>query len=840
MINFLRPVAGLGNFVQLELKGGGQTVIRRTNLRDLGVVAGALLVLIQGGVGATVASAQNASTATASASRAETAADAPTADPQNERLDEVVVTSQLRKERLQDVPISVQVVNGQALTDNNVNSLVSLAESTPAVHVGGSAGRINEIAIRGLTGGNTQSFDQPVGIFTDGIYHGRSRVTTSTFLDLERVEILKGPQSTFFGNNAIAGAFNLVTRGAGNEFDAWTRALYGEDGQYALEGAVGGPVTDTFGVRVAATFNGMDGWLENVNTNEDQPAQKNIGGRLTFAFNPSDALDMTLKVSGSRNRDESGLLLQLAGCPAPAPFDPVIGFCAVALALDVPRGLDIDRNSVNDGQESNLDTRESVLTLNYASGGHTFTSVTGYQEYDYNLNLDADLTPLELLHIQAPEDYDQLSQEFRIVSAAGRPLEYLGGVYFQKGHLNFAQRFNYFLLDATIAGIPAFAGLVPYLPLGQQTRYSQTEESYAAFGSVTWNVTDRLKLTGGIRGSWVDKESTWKQFFATATQTYGGLVPLPDAVAPLGAALGQAFGLGQVGTRQGSRSDHAWMPSAKVQYRFNTDVMAYASYARGFLAGGFNGAGTLSDGNEPFDPEFVDAYEVGLKSEWLDGKLLLNVAVFHSDYKDLQVTVNQTTPTGAFINGVRNAAASVSEGVELETRWDIVESFRLTAAVSYLDAHYVRWDDAGPTQLETFCRSHVTNAYCIERFPNGLATLPRAGQQRPYAPKWSGSLAGSYVAHLPGDYRLITELSALYSANYYPNVLGIMDFGYTRYDARLTLETPGGHWSFDAIGKNLSDEIIPTVFAGQAGTNGSQTIQKEQPRNFAVQARYRW
>jgi outer membrane receptor protein involved in Fe transport len=760
--------------------------------------------------------------------------------PEVMELEEVVITAQLRKERLQEVPISVQVVSGESLAEENLNSLVSVAQTVPSVYVGGSAGRVNEIVIRGLGGGNTQAFDQPVGIFVDGVYHGRSRITTGTFLDLERVEILKGPQSTFFGNNAIAGAFNIVTRKPGKTSDGWIRALYGEDGQYALEGAGGGPVSDTFGIRGAVTFNGTDGWIENVNTGENQPEQDNVAGRLTFAFNPSDDLEAMLKVEGSRNQDASGLVLQLAGCPAPAPFVPAAGFCAAALGLGVPTGLDIDQNSVNDGQESNVDTAEGVFTVNYNRWGHVFTSITGYHEYQYNLNLDADLTPLSLLHIQAPEEYDQISQEFRIASPTGKTIEYLAGVYFQNDHLDFAQRFNYFFLNDTIASIPSFEDLVPYLPLGQETNYSQTEKSYAVFGSVTWNITDRLSLTGGLRGSWVEKDSLWNQFFATGTQDYGGQVPLPDDLQALASSL--PFGLGEAGTRTGSRSDDAVLPSARLQYKVDPDVMLYASYARGFLAGGFNGAGTGADGNEPYDPEYADAYEVGLKSEWFNRKVLLNVSLFRTEYTDLQVTISETTSGGGFINQTRNAAASVSQGVELETRWNVSDSVRLAAAVTYLDAHYESYPNAGLTQLQTFCRvDNPTDPYCVNRFPNGVGPVQDlSGAQQGRAPEWSGSVNGSYTLRLPGDYRLTTDLSAYYSDDFAYNIFDELDFGYTRYDGRLTFEPPGDHWAFDLIGKNLSDEVIPTVFAGQPATRGSQTIQKQQPRNFALQVRYQF
>ena len=182
--------------------------------------------------------------------------------------------------------------------------------------------RSNNLYIRGIGSGPNQSFDQSVAIFVDDIYHGRSRVTTATFLDLDRVEILKGPQSTFFGNNAIAGAFNILTRKPTDHLEGDARALVSPNGlsggQFALEGAIGGPITDTVGIRVAATFNGQQGWLENINTDYRVPRERNLAGRVTLTYSPSDIFDATLKVEGSRNRNRGGLFLQISNCP-PAP-----------------------------------------------------------------------------------------------------------------------------------------------------------------------------------------------------------------------------------------------------------------------------------------------------------------------------------------------------------------------------------------------------------------------------------------------------------------------------------------------------------------------------------------
>jgi iron complex outermembrane receptor protein len=738
-------------------------------------------------------------------------------------LEEILVTAQRRKEKLQDIPISAQVIGGQTLTDRDVNSLNDLSETVPSVHIGQN-GRSDSLFIRGIGSDENQSFDQSVGTFIDDIYHGRSRTSAATFLDLDRIEILKGPQSTFFGNNAIAGAFNIVTRKPGDQFEGSARALYGEAGQYVLEGAAGGPISDKIYVRAAATFNGMSGWMENVNLHRDVPKVDDMAGRITLLFKPSDDLNATFKIEGSRNRTTGPVPLQVANCPPAAPFTPA-GFCNLVIAQGLPTGLDNNKNADSAGQGIKLNTAEEVLTVNYQHWGHTFTSVSGYYNYDFNFNFDADGTPLSLANVQLPERYNQFSQEFRVASAADQPLSYLGGVYFQTDHVAVQQALAFQFLTPTLTAIPPFAPLVPYLPLGQETDFSQREHTYSVFGAVSWNATDRLKVSGGLRGSRVEKDFNWDLFYATATQDYGGLVRLPAAVAPLPGALG----LGNAGTLSLNRSDSAWMPSAQIQYKINPRAMVYFSYAKGFKAGGFNGNdNTAVAANLPFAPEHVNAYELGLKSEWFDDRLLLNLDVFRSDYGDLQVAVNQYDPGGTFVALVRNAAASRSEGVEFEGKWAIDRHFRLAADVTYLHAYYLNYPNAGSTDLQQL---------------NGIQTQDLSGRPTEYAPRWSGSFAGTYSTPVVGDYQLTMELSTYFSSAYFLTDIDETLQGqgaYSKINGRLSLATSDGRWAVDLIGNNLTDRTI-LVFASNIVTAlGSTRLGKEQPRNLAVQFRYRW
>lgn len=739
------------------------------------------------------------------------------------RLAEVIVTAQKRTENLQDVPVSAQVISGEELAQQNQVSLETLAMTVPALHIA-AAGPSHEMYIRGIGSGQNQSFDQSVGTFIDDIYHGRSRIGAASFLDLERIEVLKGPQSTFFGNNAIAGALNIVSRKPGETFDASARGLYGQYGQFAVEGAAGGPVSDVFAARIAAIYNGVDGWIHNVTTGADAPRERNWAARVLLNFKPVSGLDALLKLEGSENkRSGTGFdqPFQIVNCPPPPPIDPHFAGpgCAEALAKGDPIGLQNNFNSSAPGTGSDYKTYEGVLTVNYGlAENHTLTSVSGFYRYDFNLNHDNDGTGLRLVTRQLPESYHQFSQELRLASGTEQPLEYLAGLYYQTDRLATNLLTNFFFATPFF---PPNDPTVPYLPLGQSFDFLQREDIYSVFGSATWKPTEALRLSAGLRGSWVKKEYNLNIFYGTATQDYGGVVPLPLAVqSPTG-----YFGQGVPGLLSGSRSDHDWMPSAKIQYNLTRSIMGYASYARGFKSGGFNG--TESSGvaaNVPFGPEYVNAYELGIKSELFDRHVLLNVDVFRSNYRDLQVAFWNLPPGGGPATPhIRNAAASRSQGLEIEAAWVLGPAFRISANATWLEAYFVDYKNGPATVLQQF---------------QGQQFRDLSGSVPQFAPRWSGSVNAQYSLTLPGQYKLTAELSPYFSAGYHVIFLIDKDFfwqpSYVRLDSRLTLDSPSGKWAIDVIGKNVTNRTIISAFGSPY--QGS----KQEPANVAAQFRYRF
>jgi outer membrane receptor protein involved in Fe transport len=292
------------------------------------------------------------------------------------------------------------------------------------------------------------------------------------------------------------------------------------------------------------------------------------------------------------------------------------------------------------------------------------------------------------------------------------------------------------------------------------------------------------------------------------------------------------------------------MPSAGIQYQLWPEAMIYFSYSKGFKAGGINGQNPLSP-NTPlnpikFDPEHVNAYELGVKSKWFEDTLLLNVDVFRSDYSDLQVLTEVYSPLfNSYINSLANAATSRSQGVEFETQWAVTRGFRFAANVTYLDSHYVRYPNGTPTTLQNFCNAAAGGSYVLPycsiypNSPQGLDVADLSGQPTNNSPKWSGTIAASDTVPLPGNYKFTAVLNPYFTSRYNSTaMLGDKFFagtaGYVRLDARLVLESPDDHWAVDLIGKNLTDR---TVVSYQVNVNNVST---QQPRNVAIQFRYRW
>ncbi|MCB1678421.1 MAG: TonB-dependent receptor [Halioglobus sp.] len=748
-------------------------------------------------------------------------------------LEEVVVTAQKREESLQDVPISITAVTGSSLRSAGIAKMEDLAPSIPNFQFSEAVSGSDNMFMRGIGSGPNYGFEQAVGQVVDGFFFGRSRFGRATFLDVERVEVLKGPQGALIGKNTSGGAINITTAKPTQEFEAWISPTWEFEANegYTVEGAVSGSLTENLRARLAARVDDRDGYVHNDITGDDQQEQDDMTARLTLVWDLAENAAATLMVQ-TGDFDRQGRTRQLSLCGAPLRnFDPDGPGPAPAGALFnslVAQGEDCaanyHRNVVNthhgrgnfEGFETDFDIYG--VTLNWELEGVTVTSLTGYAEYQTLDEADIDATIAEIAGMEATEDYEQWSQELRMVSDTGGAMDYIAGVFVQH-----TEQTTHFRRD--------FAALPGIDTIGSNLiRTDQEGDTYALFGNVTWRFSERWGITLGGRYTREKKEADQVQFgteLYTVTPAVLNPVLLPGPGAPNPAAPAHRV--------SGDRTENAFSPTLNITWHATHDSMYYASARRGFKGGGFDHqfsapqSGNLN--SFEFEEEEVTAFEVGAKLTLADGAAQFNVALFRSEYDDLQVSALDSANTTF---NVGNAASATTQGIEADLKWAATERLTLNIAGAWLDAEYDDYEDAP-------CNTHqVLAATC----PNPAAgTQDLSGQSLQYAPDVSVTASAEYVWPLGAALELIGFVQMVYSDEFAlsldldPN---LYQDSYTKYDARLTLADTGGRWELSLIGRNLNDET--TTNFGNDGLGGGFMAgtyfrMVDMPRAVAVQAR---
>lgn len=749
----------------------------------------------------------------------------PPAEPPPVEPGEIVVTAQGRQQRLRDVPISASVISGAALQSGNLRNLEELAQRLPAVKLtpGPASDLLN---IRGVGSGLNGGFEQSVATFVDGIYRGRSRSSRAALFDVDRVEVLKGPQTTFFGNNAIAGALNIATRrpmpGGKAAFNA--SALYAPtDGEFAFEAGVSAPVTDRLGIRVAAKYFGMDGYVKNTLLDEHGPHLRDFVVRGSAAWEPTDRLRTDVRVDYGRFRDGNSFPNEVVGCPPQSPPYPAPrGLCASYLQAAGTRADDrLNQRTASAGSRFALDFVEVAATNSLKVGSHVLTGRTSYYDHDvFNLT---QLAPFPLAGTGGraspfptftPEDYHAYSQEIRLQSPAGGTLEYLVGGYVERGRLATELTSGYYFSPFG-AGAPGFTAAAT--PIVLRSTLRQHDRTLSAFASGTWRPAPGLRLNGGLRYSAVRKTAVRDGQIGTGGDNPGdGFVALPDAAQAL---LRRALGGRGGNFADPKRTDAKLMPSASVQYDLLPTLMAYASYTRGFKAGGFS----VTPNPDMFRPENVDAYEVGAKGSLLDGRLSFNIAAYLSDYDDLQESTNVVLPSGAIQSVVGNVAKARSQGVDLGFSARLSSVLTLTADVGYLHARYRSYPGAPCTVLQTLATSPCSQDL--------------SGGRRAYAPDWSGNVGASVALPL-GPYRLRIDPSLYFSTRYFQQASAdplTEQSGYAKLDLRAGFGPADGRWEAAVIGKNLTDKDTGSFRNNIPTSPGTTYVLSDRPLSVAFQ-----
>lgn len=567
--------------------------------------------------------------------------------PESAGLQEVVVTAQKREQNLQNVPIAISALAPDFIETRQITSITSLSALAPNLKIDpvGANQTTSTIAIRGNVQGNPQLFFEPsVGLYLDGVYIGKAQGTIFDVADIERIEVLRGPQGTLYGRNTVGGAVNLIARKPSGEWGGRFQASYGDFDYWRARGSIDLPRFGIFTAKLSGQIAERDGFYDvsgNSSTDEAQTLDS-TSAMLQLRAEPTDVLTLDYVFDFSVVDQQAGYGAPISGVGPLAPF-----------VLPRKRPEKVSFNSPNLEYAKN---RGHALTAALGLGeAHTLKSITAYRNQTYRDALDLDGSPGSLGLASRDSDYWQFSQELQLTGRVAR-LNYVAGLY-------------YFEDDGYVLNPQSFFNGLSRV----DSRFGFTTEAYAAYAQVDYELTDALTLTAGLR--YTDEKKTFERFFARLAPVQVVAVNLPEGTIPAG-------------------NFSKLSPSATLAYEASPDVNLYARYAQGYRSGGFNGSSTTAtDVLTKFQPQTLDSYEIGLKSRLFDNRMSLNVAAFWDESKDLQLSVFRAVTSAASM--VVNAGAARVRGLEIEASARPHESLSLQAAIGYLDAEYERYDDAG-------------------------------------------------------------------------------------------------------------------------------------------------
>ncbi|MFC4311908.1 TonB-dependent receptor [Steroidobacter flavus] len=585
-------------------------------------------------------------------------------------LEEIVVTAQKREERLVDVPLSVTAVSAETLASQQINDSASLVRAIPSLsYQQGNGPNNSSFRIRGIgTSLFGQGVEPAVSVVVDGVVAARASQGFADLLDVERVEVLRGPQGTLFGKNATAGVVNIVTARPESEFGGNIEVTGAEDNEYRIKGTVTGALSDTVSARFSGYYNDVGGHIDNVATGDDTNGFESWGGRGKLLWDPTDTLSLLLTAE-YRKTD--------ADCCSRVP----VSITTPALAtLISPVVASPDNRSVsNDGLSySRSDTSTLSLQADWDLGPVTLTSISAYQHYQQDDQFEPDQIASDPVLYVGPSaysqwnfnafgiEYSQLSQELRLSSNGSGDLTWVAGLFYANLDMDrFGDRRRARCGSGTL-GQPCTVALT-YDSSGFNGNFKS--DNIAAFGQVDYRLVGGLHLLGGLRTQYEEQKVTGTVYapITAGDALFPGITP-------------------NSGTRE--RNDSAVTGKAGLRYEFDRNAQVYATYTRGYKSFALDlDASTDFATQTGLDPEHVDAYEVGFKWRAPGGWLAIDTSVFRSNYTDLQVqSIQQDPTTGVFQSRTMNAGSSRTQGVEVEATLRPTDSFSLTASVTYLDA----------------------------------------------------------------------------------------------------------------------------------------------------------
>ncbi len=695
-------------------------------------------------------------------------------------LEEVVVTAQKREQNLQEVPVAVTAFDASALENAGVQDVTELQKTAPNVTMQVSRGTNSTLTsyVRGIGQADPLwGFEPGVGLYVDDIYLARPQGGVLDVFDVERIEVLRGPQGTLYGKNTIGGAVKYVTKRLTGEPELNISGAVGSYNQRDLKISGQLPLIEDklfFGASVAQfKRDGYGEFLQNGDENYDKDL---MAARISLEWLPSD--DVSVRFSADRTEDDSNAK------GGHRLTDSVLN-PTEAVPSDV-----FDSNSDMDTDNEVESSGASLIVSWDVNDSMTFKSITSYREGETETNIDFDNTSLPSLHVPAVYDDDQTTQEFQL-SYSSDNLDIVGGLYYYEGTASGA--FDVLLGLFNPAG--------PFDPsLGEfdaVTAGTVDTTSYAAYVHATYAINEAWALTLGGRYTVDEKDAeVYKASLLVdgTSDQLGG-----DTLATLAVATDY-------------ENDEDWSefsPRISVDYKWNDETLLYASYSEGFKSGGFDMRGDATKNPatvDGYDPELVDTWELGIKTELLDGRVRLNAAAFYTDYTDVQVTVQQSSDGGTnFVSSVLNAGEADIRGFEVEALAQVTENLSASLMMGYINAEF--------EEVETDTPSGTVDLADDWNFAN--------------TPEKTASLKLMYNTSLGnlGELALSAGVSYRDETQIFPQVESLVDENsYTLWDASAVWYSADEHWTVGLHGKNLSDEEYRVGGYNFANLGGDESI----------------
>ncbi|NIB41514.1 TonB-dependent receptor [Pseudomaricurvus alkylphenolicus] len=716
---------------------------------------------------------------------------------QGVQLEEIIVTATKRAESLQDIPVSVTALSADTLQEAGVGNLNDVASQVPSLTVVSNLNPFaTAISIRGFgTSQNDPALEASVAFILDGVYMGNSGLGMSDLTDIERIEVLQGPQGTLYGKNSNAGVVSVITKSPSLiNTEGYVEATAGNYGLRKYVASITGPVSDSVAYLLSGSWNQQDGWLENgrgddLNAVEDW----NLRGKLLWQV--SD--ELSVKLTASRVERDTNC------CGADAKQTRAVTDELLAQGLPVPANDAFDyRNNVDMESAFDLSADAINVTVDYEFGNATLSSITAWNDYSYATSYDGDRSELFVIHV-VDDSYtgELMSQEIRLTSDLAGPLQYVAGFYYSQETRTRGGPGDRAIVigDDVVAVAGAQSGLGPLFALGAQPGdYVSFDaewetENLAIFGQATYEMSEDWVATLGLRYTRESKQARlYAQPYSSAALFGTGQTLVEQAYSAIDADLERDFS-GVTGL-------------ASISYFWDTGVMLFASVSTGTKSGGFNGV-SADDASPDFDEENTTNYELGIKSQLFDNRLQLNVTAFHTLFDDLQFQAQLPNGVGFFVS---NAAQGTSTGLSVDFSALPWPFLMVSGGLQYLDAEYSE------------------------------GALSEMGASVPQAPKWSGNiavtttlpLAGGEV-YLRGDY---TFMGDHFNNPTYQPATAEQD----KELMNIRLGWRDDRWDAALWVNNVTDEVYASLTAAPLAFTGTEAEFLQAPRTYGATLRYRF